>query len=185
MATNSRAKGARYERAIAKLFTDWAREQGHHCEIRRTPMSGGWTHSKRMGMTADIVASCKSFPFVIECKNRQKWSLAALLARVDKPGRGPVWRYWEQCLKAADGTGKMPLVVMSRITRRKQIPDLCLLRATDWIGMAKWAPDPANVTYLLDPLCHQVVLMPLTRLLQTAQWLDSCECDNLPQAGAQ
>lgn len=67
-------KGKTFERRIAKVLSDWC-----GIELIRTPMSGAW-----QGTSGDILPKSRSqfFPFLIECKNQEDWSLEQLLAGV-------------------------------------------------------------------------------------------------------
>lgn len=58
---NSRVKGSRAELDVARTFSDWCGE-----EVRRTPLSGGWS-TARFGVTADLVCANPAFPFHVEC----------------------------------------------------------------------------------------------------------------------
>lgn len=175
---NGKQKGARYERHLAKVFTEWARGQGHVCEIRRTPLSGGWSRSHEMGMTADIVASCSSFPYSVEAKNRQEWSLRALTARAAarKPGTGPVWKYWKQCVTATPPS-KVSLLVLSRIERGKQIPDLAVLPLDAYVATCEGHPLDREAQEIYDPHGTPLVLVPLANLLRVATWAAPCESE--------
>ena len=69
MRKNSRNKGSRFERTIAKAWESWT---GY--KFSRTPGSGGWAKAKdAMG---DLVCTdekhSRRFPFSIECKNYQE-----------------------------------------------------------------------------------------------------------------
>lgn len=64
-------KGKDYERKIAKLLSDWC-----GFELIRTPMSGAW-----QGTAGDIIPKDRSkhFPFLVECKKQENWSLEQIL----------------------------------------------------------------------------------------------------------
>ena len=68
MSTNSKNKGNRFERTIAKFFQDWT---GY--KFSRTPGSGGWAKAK--DSFGDLVCTdekhSRRFPFSIECKSYQ------------------------------------------------------------------------------------------------------------------
>ncbi len=130
---NSRTKGNSYELRIAKLFAEWSGE-----EVRRTPGSGGWSSSK-FGVTGDLVCANKRFPFHVECKKREGWTLDDLITGVRKPDDANPWcsieAWWRQCIEscpkgpvsvALTGGGllKEPLLVF---TRNRQA-DLVMVR---------------------------------------------------------
>lgn len=91
---NAKAKGASFERLIAKLFQD-----KYGIELKRTPQSGGFAKKsdKADDFRGDItlVDNTKDFFLHVECKNQKTWSL-------------------HQWLKQAENDcpdGKIPLVI--------------------------------------------------------------------------
>lgn len=105
MSKNSRAKGRRGERDVAKLLAKWWRKVDPKTEWKSTPCSGGWggrdggkhvrAHFKASG---DLMTTSTSFPFTIEVKHREAWSMRNLVA-----GRAtPVWDWWIQAQNQAD-----------------------------------------------------------------------------------
>ena len=67
----SKRKGSRYEREMAKLFSDWYGE-----ELIRVPASGGMRSLTRSDL------SCRNpdyFPFVIECKHREDINFESII----------------------------------------------------------------------------------------------------------
>lgn len=74
----SRRKGAGFELKIAKEFEAWW-GKGH---FRRCPSSGGWsTPAARDGFNTngDIITTNRDFPWCIENKNCEGWTLDQLL----------------------------------------------------------------------------------------------------------
>ena len=104
MPINSRSKGRRAEREVAKLLADWWHPVEKNCEFKPTPLSGGWggrdggvhvrAHFKASG---DLMTTAVRFPFTVEVKHRQSWSMRNLIA-----GRPtPVWDWWLQAERQA------------------------------------------------------------------------------------
>lgn len=65
----SRNKGKQFERKIAKALSEWS-----GVDLMRTPMSGAWAQA-----TGDIQTRTDDFPFVVECKNQEGWTLEAVM----------------------------------------------------------------------------------------------------------
>ena len=103
---NSRSKGNKNERELAKLFKDWTGK-----EFARTPSSGGlqWKSSNSKG---DIVCTTEGhyFPFCIEAKNHKEINFAELLMP-DKKGV-KILEFWEQCERDAVKAKKIPILFM-------------------------------------------------------------------------
>ena len=103
-----KAKGHDYEQRVARLLSE------HFGVVfRRTPLSGGWdtmSESKGSWAPGDIVCVDLAFPWCVETKKQEGWTLEQIL-------RGscetfPLW--WKQCITQADSMGKYPLLVFSR-----------------------------------------------------------------------
>ena len=102
--TNSRSKGRRAEREVAKLLADWWGQLEPKCEFKCTPLSGGWggrdggahvrAHFKASG---DLMTTATRFPFTVEVKHREQWSMKNLVA--GKPT--PPWDWWIQSQRQA------------------------------------------------------------------------------------
>ncbi|AGR47038.1 resolvase [Bacillus phage Shanette] len=102
---NSKNKGAEYERKIAKALGSWWGEQ-----FQRTPASGGLQWKKDNRVTGDIVTPPESvFPFTIECKKREGWSLEQFLKNT-----GEMEEWWTQCIRDAAKIDKKPMVIFSK-----------------------------------------------------------------------
>lgn len=124
MPVNGRAKGATGEIQVAKLAQEWWRqlplvqqnvEDGGEAEFVRTPMSGGWSTKRVRGnfrTAGDISSTSRSWPFTVEVKRRESWSLAVFVA-AGKRG-SPVWDWWEQCVKSANEEGGIPMLWMRK-----------------------------------------------------------------------
>ena len=68
MGKSSRDKGSRFERKIAKLFSD-----AFDMNIRRVPLSGGLDIKSDLYCPED-----DSFPYFVECKNRKSFRFDSL-----------------------------------------------------------------------------------------------------------
>jgi Holliday junction resolvase len=101
---NSRTKGSKNERDLAKLFKTWTGK-----DFARTPSSGGlqWKATNAKG---DIVCTSEGhyFPFCIEAKNHKEINFEHLLY-LPKP---KILEFWEQCLRDATLANKVPLLFM-------------------------------------------------------------------------
>ncbi len=106
---NSRAKGASFERKIAKDLTAWWGDS-----FTKTPSSGGLRWGQDHRVTGDIVPSedAKDFPFVVECKKRENWDFEQIIK-----GTGEVPSWWEQAyndnLRLGDHK-KTPILIFSK-----------------------------------------------------------------------
>lgn len=103
---NGRTKGHTFERKMAKVFSEWS-----GTELRRTPMSGGW--QKTGDITAVKPEDLVIWPLNIECKSYAKdtFHLEDLLK---KKNGGPIVKWWKQCIKDADISNRMPLLVFTQ-----------------------------------------------------------------------
>ena len=75
---NSRDKGGRGERAAAKEFRDW-----WGTDFARTPSSGGFATAKfrdDWNAAGDLVTPDNTFPFCVECKWVEDWTMEQLLS---------------------------------------------------------------------------------------------------------
>lgn len=131
MPVNGRRKGNAAELQVAADCQFWWRRlslqeqatpDGEECEFIRTPQSGGWSTRRVRGnyrVAGDISATSGSWPFTVEVKRREKWTLTTLVA-----GRpSPVWGWWEQCCKAANEELGIPMLWL----RRNKMPWMVLL----------------------------------------------------------
>lgn len=91
---NSRTKGNRAELDVAEAFSRWSGEV-----VRRTPGSGGWSNAK-FGVTADLVCANKAFPFHVEVKHREGWTLDDLVTGVRREHDKSIVQWWKQCVES-------------------------------------------------------------------------------------
>lgn len=112
---NGKQKGAEGEREVVALLRQWWGAMEPEVEFARTPGSGGWQGQNHRGeqlrgkfrMSGDVMTTSPTFPFSVEVKRRENWTMGNLLAGKS----GPVWDWWRQCQKAADESTP-PLVPM-------------------------------------------------------------------------
>lgn len=102
---NSREKGNRFERQIAKDFSNWC---GFPC--KRTPMSGGW--SKTGDVTPRDPEQMVDFIFNPELKHVENWTFSAGFfgSGISKQ----IKRWWDQCVKDSKETGRIPLLIFTK-----------------------------------------------------------------------
>lgn len=100
---NGRAKGATFERLVAKLFSD-----ALGVKLRRTPMSGGWSHDNPE-VAGDLVCIEGIFPYCVECKCSEGWHFETLFTDNHK------WfdNWWDQLIRECPSS-KIPVLVFSR-----------------------------------------------------------------------
>lgn len=154
--TNGRNKGATAERKLAKLFAAW-----WGSDFARTPLSGGFATAKfreDWNACGDLVTPDKSFPFCVESKKVEGWTLEQMLTS-DKT---LIHKWWEQTLKETP-EGKIPLLVFTKnhaplyaMMREHDIPKH-LFRANHMF--------PSHFMTYLDGVL--VVIFPLVDLFKT------------------
>lgn len=106
---NGRKKGQGAERKLVKLFEAW-----WGTRFFRTPGSGafatrGFMDMDLSNMAGDIVTVDKSFPFCVESKKVEGWTLEQMLTS-DKT---KMHDWWEQTTRETP-TGKIPLLVFTK-----------------------------------------------------------------------
>lgn len=131
---DGRRAGSAFERECVELLKRWwdPHEEG---EWARTPLSGGWSSPAHRGAfrtAGDVVTTCESWPFAVECKRRRAIHLEAVLAGTSSEFR----RAWQQADTQAAESGLEPLLVF----RRPRLPILVAvvagtvpLNPGDWI----------------------------------------------------
>lgn len=104
---NSRDKGGRGERAVIKLLEKW-----WGSDFAKTPQSGGFANKKfrdDWNAASDVVTPDETFPFSIEVKWWEDWSLDQILTAP----KAPLWSWWEQA-KRETPEGKLTLLVFKK-----------------------------------------------------------------------
>jgi len=112
MAVNSRHKGSRNERNVAKLMQEWT-----DYEFARTPQSGG-LHWKKAHTSGDIVCIDDKhghrFAFSIECKFHEELDLLHLIDDTIGKKSNKILSFWNQTMRDASLVNKTPLLFMRR-----------------------------------------------------------------------
>jgi hypothetical protein len=102
----SKIKGSDYENKVAKLLTEWWGEG----KFSRVPASGGLHWGDDQRVAGDIVPPANAnFPFVVECKKREEWSMEHVLLDIGQPRE-----WWSQVVMDARRIKKVPLLIFSR-----------------------------------------------------------------------
>ena len=106
---NGRQKGARGERQVAELLTNWWQAIEPGCEFIRTPSSGGWANPQVRGhfkTSGDLMTTAQRWPFSVEVKHREGWSVE----RLERGMSSPVWGWWRQAIKASIEEKREPML---------------------------------------------------------------------------
>ena len=104
---NSRDKGARSERKLAKVFSEW-----WGSDFARTPLSGGFSTQRfreDWNASGDLVTPDPCFPFCVESKNVEGWHIEQLLTAP----KSLLYQWWDQTISETP-PGKLPLLVFTR-----------------------------------------------------------------------
>lgn len=124
MSVSERLKGKVAEREVAHLHEAWWGSLEPGCRFVSTPQSGGWsapTVRAEFRASGDLMTTATRFPFCVEVKRREKWSLEWLQA-----GKAsPVWGWWRQAQRAAVEAELEPVLWF----RRSREPWWVLVRA--------------------------------------------------------
>lgn len=118
MTINGKAKGTTFERTVAKLFSS-----ALGVKLRRTPMSGGWSHDNP-ATAGDLVSIEGEFPYCVEAKCQEGWHFETLFTSNHK------WfdNWWEQTIRECPAS-KIPILVFSRA---RQPIFSAVLYSDDW-----------------------------------------------------
>jgi len=104
----ARGKGQRGERILVKKFAEW-----WGSEFFRTPGSGSFAtrgfSRKAMDVAGDIVTLDESFPWCVESKNAEGWTLDNLFTEK----QGLLRKWWQQAVDQCPDH-KLPLLVFTR-----------------------------------------------------------------------
>lgn len=115
----SRRKGSRGELEVAHIIKAWWAKLEPAALFIRTPLSGGWQHSStaasHYNACGDIMTTARYFPFCVEVKWREQWSVDSFLD--GKPATP--WGWWRQTVQAAAKQARhVPMMWM----RRNRVP---------------------------------------------------------------
>lgn len=103
---NSKKKGNRFERVVAKFFTDWS-----GFKFGRTPGSGSFHNNRDLG--SDLICNDDKHKnrccISIECKNYQDIRFEHVLLGNK---RCKIFDFWKQASRDAKRTNKFPILCM-------------------------------------------------------------------------
>lgn len=118
MAINSKNKGNRGEREVAKFMKEWT---GY--EFTRVPQSGGLRWKSRENIAGDIICSdpkheryCR---LSIEVKFPSEVAFEHLLLHTIGKSTDKVNHYWNQCSSDANAVNKVPILFIHRNGMKK------------------------------------------------------------------
>lgn len=158
----SKRKGAEFELSVAKILTKWWGET-----FKRTPLSGGWAKGVVCGDVLSLDEN-STFPFSVECKRDESFSLYQLLKY---PATGPLKKWWYQAWSESK-EGKIPLLIIKEnlqepyaVLDRKTFDHLNQADYVDWyIDTCLFCSFDYNDDHTI--LCpDKLVLFPLSKLI--------------------
>jgi hypothetical protein len=121
-------KGANFERKIAKLFTQWFKNNNLEGEFYKTPASGGLRWQKRDDVIGDLCTP-DNFLATIECKNTEVWQFRELFQQTlavapkkiqkgknkGKPvSPSSIGEFWYQSCDEAQRADRLPMLVFTK-----------------------------------------------------------------------
>lgn len=97
-------------------------------------------HGQGFDMCGDLMSNAKRWPFSVEVKRQEDWSVRELFT-----GRpSPVWGWWRQCQKDAAKTGREPMLWFRKnrrpwfvIMRRNYVTRINGMRAPDVVWQSR------------------------------------------------
>lgn len=104
----SKRKGSSFELKIAKQLQEWWGDG----QFARSPGSGGWgrpQHREGFNAAGDVITTSKTFPWCVECKHQEGWTLDQLLLNEGCI----IWSWWEQA-KDECPAGLIPLLIFKK-----------------------------------------------------------------------
>lgn len=102
---SSKEKGNRFERQVADKLSNW-----WGGKFNRTPQSGGASWAEQNNAVGDIVPPPNmGFPLVIECKDREGWTIDNVLLNNKEPHD-----WWKQVVGDASKSNLVPCLVFKR-----------------------------------------------------------------------
>ena len=160
--TDSRIKGQRFMLGVSRALSTWVvgtdpKAKAGSLPFRpretiREPAEGHWELKGDIRCRPDVY-----FPFSVECKKDESWSLEGLM----EAPKCPVWKWWEQAkTQAAAGFSAIPLLIFSRNRRKNYV----LMRANvhEWFALK---PSVAPHLMVRRPSGEQLALVVLDDLL--------------------
>jgi len=130
---NSRTKGQSAERKLVKLFSTW-----WGSDFFRTPGSGafatkGFAGIDTSSMAGDLVTTDSTFPFCVESKKVEGWTLEQILTS----NKTKIHAWWEQTVRECP-PDKVPLLVFTK----NHSPIYCMISQSHngghWLHGSRW-----------------------------------------------
>lgn len=138
MGKKSKTKGAKYELDVSKLLTEW----WGGGKFSRVPASGGLHWGDDQRVAGDIIPPPEAdFPFVVECKKREGWTMEHILLDIGQPRE-----WWEQVVTDGRRVKLTPLMIFSRN------------RAKDFVMI----PYNQSIFNMLVSYSNNVMITPIT-----------------------
>lgn len=157
---NGRQKGATAERKLAKLFSAW-----WGSEFTRTPMSGGFATARfreDWNAQGDLVTPDKGFPFCVESKKVEGWTLEQLLTS----NKTLVHKWWEQTVRES-GSNLTPLLVFTK--NRAPLYAMITHEEAEFGDLIKHLERHTSLAYFRTRVNGaDVIIFPLTALFETS-----------------
>lgn len=157
-------KGSKGEREVSKLLLAWWEQYeptvgDKKLRFVRTPLSGGWLHADGFNACGDIMTNSLHFPFSVEVKRRETWSMKRFLD--GKPS--PVWSWWLQCQADARSARREPMLWF----RQNRKPWMVLLRKDYASGLQGIDPPGAvwSDRLRMHVDCEEVPVLYLARTI--------------------
>jgi hypothetical protein len=143
---NSRAKGAGFERDIARDLRTWL---GDGWDVSRTPTDRQRAQD-RTGHAGEFTIippehAGATFPWAIECKDHATFDLRQLWRA---PVDGPLPKWWAQAVRQAESVGRIPLLVVKvargetlvfRVGAPATAPEMTVLVGNVALTVCRWA----------------------------------------------
>lgn len=154
----SHEKGRAAEREVARLCQEWWGRLEPGCEFQRTPVSGGWATStvrEHFRASGDLMTTAEKWPFTVEVKRRECWSMANLFD--GKPS--PAWTWWRQTVDQGREDGGVPMLWGRKNQNRPgqpAFPWFVMLPVDYLIGLPGRLPAP-DVTWTGEQLLKNKV----------------------------
>ena len=161
MPVNGRKKGSKAEREIAVLLAGWWSKVEPDAIWKRTPLSGGWADAgAHAGFNAsgDLMTTAVHFPFCVEVKKREAWSVDAFMKN---PKKSPVMAWWDQAIVQANEMNKLPLLIFAK----NRQPWRVLLREFDHIEAVFGLTPSTRFSRIVNKKRAAVVCYELSYLL--------------------
>ena len=148
MAINSKKKGSKNERGISDLFTEWT---GY--KFSRVPQSGGLNWHNKLS-TGDIICTADEhigeFTLSIECKFHNEIDFSHLIDGTLAKGTNKVIHFWDQCVKDAERTKRIPCLFMRRNAMKRDMHFVALplkFYLLLVLSLGEWEPNYGYIAF--------------------------------------